>query len=97
MQGGTVFHFVTNGINAALERARAAAKGKDVRLGGGVDIIRQFLEAGLVDELHIAVTPMLLGAGEHLLGGLNLPALGFGQIEYVGTQKAAHYVLSKGK
>src|SRR5215211_2923874 len=77
MEGGTTFHFATDGILATLERAQAAARGKDVRLGGGVSTIRQYLQARLVDELHIAISPILLGAGEHLLGGINTPALGF--------------------
>src|SRR5215813_13335701 len=76
MEGGTVFHFVTDGIHEALERARDAAGGKDVRLGGGVATIREYLRAGLVDELHIAVSPRLLGRGEHLFAGIDLPALG---------------------
>jgi dihydrofolate reductase len=95
MEGGTTFYFVTEGIEAALEKARASAKGKDVRLGGGVSTIRQYLEAGLVDEMHFAVSPILLGAGEHLFGGINLAALGLKNTEYVGTPKAAHYVLSR--
>jgi dihydrofolate reductase len=95
MEGGTIFHFVTEGIHAALERAKASANGKDVRLGGGVSTIRQYLQAGLVDEMHIAVSPMLLGAGERLFDGLNLLALGFEHVDYVGTPKAAHFVLKK--
>lgn len=95
MEGGTTFHFVTDGIRSALDKAKASAKGKDVRLGGGVSTIRQYLEAGLVDEMHLAVSPVLLGAGENLLGGLSLPALGFRKQEYVGTPAAAHYVLRK--
>ena len=95
MAGGTTFHFVTDGIHAALERARAAANGKDVRLGGGVSTIRQYLEARLIDEMHLAVSPVLLGRGEHLLGGLDLPALGYERKEYVGTPGAAHYVLRR--
>jgi dihydrofolate reductase len=95
MEGGTTFHFVTEGIRAALDKAKASARGKDVRLGGGVSTIRQYLEAGLVDEMHLAVSPVLLGAGENLLGGLNLPALGFQKKEYVSTSAAAHYVLKK--
>jgi dihydrofolate reductase len=95
MDGGTTFHFVTEGIHAALDRARAAAGGKDVRLGGGVATVRQYLEAGLVDEMHVAVAPVLLGAGEHLFGGIDLPRLGFECKEYVGTAKAAHYVLAR--
>jgi dihydrofolate reductase len=95
MEGGTTFHFVTDGIRAALDRAKASAKGKNVRIGGGASTIRQFLDAGLIDEMHIAVAPMLLGTGEHLFAGMNLKALGFTQVEYVGTAKAAHYVLRK--
>ena len=95
MEGGTIFHFVTDGIHAALEKATASAKGKDVRLGGGVSTIRQYLQAGLIDEIHLAVSPVLLGTGEHLLVGLNLPALGFAPTKYVGTSKAAHFVLTK--
>jgi dihydrofolate reductase len=95
MEGGTTFHFVTDGIRSALDKAKASAKGKDVRLGGGVSTIRQYLEAGLVDEMHLAVSPVLLGAGENLLAGLDLPALGFERKEYVGTPAAAHYVLAK--
>jgi dihydrofolate reductase len=95
MEGGTTFHFVTDGIRSALDKAKASAKGKDVRLGGGVSTIRQYLEAGLVDEMHLAVSPVLLGAGENLLAGLDLPALGFERKEYVGTPSAAHYVLAK--
>jgi len=93
MEGGTVFHFVTDGIHAALERARASAKGKDIRIGGGVATIRQYLEAGLVEEMHLAVSPVLLGRGEQLLGGIDLAALGFHVGEHVATAKAAHYVL----
>src|SRR3984893_14451319 len=77
MEGGTTFHFVTDGIEAALRAARAAAGDKDVRLGGGVATIREYLEAGLVDEMQIAISPVLIGAGEHLLSGLNLPKLGY--------------------
>lgn len=95
MKGGTTFHFVTDGIHAALDRARAAAEGKDVRLGGGVQTVREYLMAGLIDEMHLAVSPVLLGEGEHLLGNLNLPALGLTQVEYVSTPDAAHYVLAK--
>src|SRR5262252_1085571 len=77
MAGGTEFRFITEGIEAALAQARAAAGGRDVRLGGGVATIRQYLRAGLIDELHLAVRPVLLGSGEHLFGGLDLPALGY--------------------
>jgi dihydrofolate reductase len=95
MKGGTTFHFVTGGIEAALDKARAAAQGKDVRLGGGMQSVREYLMSGLVDEMHFAVSPVLLGKGEHLLAGLDLPALGLAQVEYVSTPNAAHYVLSR--
>jgi dihydrofolate reductase len=96
MDGGTTFHFVTDGIHAAYERAKAAAGGKDILLSGGVSAIRQYLQARLVDEAHFAVGPVLLGGGEHLMQGLDLPALGYEVIRYVGTQRAAHFVLTKG-
>ena len=83
MEGGTTFHFVTDGIHAALERAREAANGTDIRLGGGVATIRQYLQAGLIDEMHLAVSPMLLGSGENLFAGLDLPKLGFRVSEHV--------------
>ena len=95
MEGGTTFHFVTDGIHAALERTRAAAKGQDVRLGGGVATIRQYLRAGLVDEMHLAISPTLLGRGEALLAGIDLQALGFECTEHVGTPSAMHVVLTK--
>jgi dihydrofolate reductase len=95
MRGGTTFYFVTDGIEAALDRARQAAGGKDVRLGGGVSTIRQYLQAGLVDEMHLAIAPVLLGAGEALLTGIDLPALGFKCTEHVPTALATHVVLSK--
>jgi dihydrofolate reductase len=95
MEGGTVFHFVTDGIQSALEQAVAAAGDKDIRLGGGVSTIRQYLEAGLVDEMHIAIAPVLLGSGEHLLNGIDLPALGYHISEHVPTASASHVVFSK--
>jgi dihydrofolate reductase len=95
MEGGTTFHFVTDGIRSALEQAKKAANGKDVRIGGGVSTIRQYLAENLIDEMHLAVSPLLLGKGEHLLGGIDLPALGFVQTEFVATPSAAHYVLTK--
>jgi dihydrofolate reductase len=95
MQGGTVFHFVTEGIGAALERARAAAGSQDIRLLGGAATIRQYLEASLVDEMHLAVTPILLGSGEHLLGGLDLPALAYKVAKCVPGERAVHYVISR--
>ena len=95
MEGGTVFHFVTEGIHAALERAQAAAGGHDIRLLGGVATIRQYLKARLVDEMHLAVSPILLGSGEHLLAGLDLPALGYRSTECVAGPKAVHYVIAR--
>lgn len=95
MDGGTTFHFVTDGIHSALERARQAASGQDVRLGGGVATIRQYLEAGLIDELHIAISPILLGSGEHLFANLDLVALGYQCTEKVATSAAMHCVLTK--
>jgi dihydrofolate reductase len=95
MDGGTVFHFVTDGIHAALARARSAAQGRDVRLGGGPSTVRQYLAAGLVDEMHLAQTTALLGTGEPLLAGLDLPALGYTCTERVASERATHVVLSK--
>lgn len=95
MAGGTVFHFVTDGMHAALERAKAAAGDRDVRLGGGVATIRQYLRAGLVDELHLAVRPVLLGQGEHLLRDIDLRALGYEVSDYVAGERAAHMFLRK--
>jgi dihydrofolate reductase len=96
MKGGTTFHFITGGIEAALERARQAAGGRDVRVGGGVSTIRQYLEAGLLDELHLAVSPILLGSGEALFVDLDLPALGYNVSAHVRTEKAMHVILTKG-
>lgn len=95
MQGGTVFHFVTDGLESALEQAKAAAGGRDVRIGGGVSTVRQCLQAGLIDEMHLVVSPVLLGGGEHLLGGLDLPALGYRVTEHVPTARATHFVVTK--
>jgi dihydrofolate reductase len=95
MEGGTTFHFVTEGIHEALKRAKEAAKNKDVRLGGGVHTIRQFLQAKLVDEMHLVISPKLLGSGEHLLHGINLQELGYQCTEYKTTPNAAHFVLIK--
>ena len=95
MEGGTVFHFVTGGIHEALDRARAAAGDKDIRIGGGVATIRQFLQAGLIDEMHIAIAPVLLGSGEPLFAGLDLPALGFAVTEHAASESAMHVVLTK--
>ena len=95
MNGGTTFHFVTDGIQSALARATEAAKGRDIRLGGGVATIRQYLSAGLIDEMHLAVAPILLGRGENLLAGLDVPKLGYECTEHVPTAKATHAVLTK--
>ena len=96
MRGGTIFHFVTDGIHAALERAREAASGLDVRLGGGVSTIRQYLRAGLVDEMQLSIAPVLLGTGEHLLHGIDVRSLGYQYFEHVpGARTVAHVVLRK--
>lgn len=95
MEGGTTFHFVTGGIHAALKLARNAAGNKDVRIGGGVATIRQYLQAGLIDEMHLAISPVLLGSGEHLLQGIDLLKLGYRCTEHVTTEKATHVVLGK--
>jgi dihydrofolate reductase len=90
MEGGTTFHFVTDGLESALQKAKEAAKGKDVRIGGGVSVIRQYLVAGLIDEMHLAVSPVLLGEGEHLFSGINLPQLGFAPFRTVPGENATH-------
>ena len=95
MAGGTEFRFVTEGIHAALEQATAAASGRDVRLGGGVSTIRQYLRAALIDELHLAIRPVLLGSGEHLLNDIDMHALGYKCAKYVAGERAAHVFLRK--
>lgn len=95
MKGGTTFHFVTDGAHAALERAAGAAGGRDVRIGGGVATIRQYLRAGLIDEMHLAVTPVLLGSGEALLAGIDLPGLGYRCTLHQATQSATHFNLAR--
>jgi dihydrofolate reductase len=95
MRGGTTFHFVTGGIHEALQRAREAARGADVRLGGGVATIREYLRAGLVDEMHLALAPVALGAGESLFEGIDLPRLGFERSEHAATPHALHVVLTR--
>jgi dihydrofolate reductase len=97
MAGGTEFRFVTEGIEAALAQARAAAGGQDVRVGGGVATIRQYLRAGLIDELHLAIRPVLLGAGEHLLGGIDLRSLGYVCVKQVPGERATHVFLRRRK
>jgi len=93
MEGNTIFHFVTGGIHEALDRAREAADGKDVRIGGGVDTIRQYLRAALIDELHIAISPIVLGRGERLFEDVDLPALGYECVQTTATEKATHVIL----
>ena len=95
MKGGTVFHFVTDGIRAALERARAAAGDRDIRLGGGVATIRQVLQARFIDELHLAIRPVLLGSGENLLNGIDTRALGYECTKHVAGERAMHVFLRK--
>jgi dihydrofolate reductase len=95
MEGGTTLIFVTDGIEAALAQARLAAKGRDVKIGGGVDTVRQYLRAGLIDELHVALSPVVLGQGEALFAGIDLPALGYRVTEHQATEHATHVVLSR--
>jgi dihydrofolate reductase len=95
MDGGTVFHFVTEGIHAAYKQAIESADGKDIRLGGGVATIRQYLSAGLVDEMHLAISPILLGSGEHLFGGIDMKKLGYERTEHVPSENATHIVLAR--
>ena len=96
MAGGTTFHFVTDGIESALRKATEAAGGRDIRLGGGAATIRQYLRAGLVDEMHVAISPTLLGSGEPLLAGIDLPKLGYRCASHVPTKAATHVVFAKG-
>jgi dihydrofolate reductase len=95
MAGGTTFHFVTEGVHAALQRAKTAANGLDVRLGGGPATVRQYLQAGLIDELHLAISPVILGSGENLLAGIDLLKLGYQCTKHVNTPAAMHVVLTK--
>ena len=95
MAGGTEFHFVTGGIHEALEQASAAAGGRDIRLGGGVATVRQYLQAGLIDELHLAVRPVLLGSGEALWQGIDMHALGYECTRHVAGERAMHVFLGK--
>jgi dihydrofolate reductase len=95
MAGGTTFHFVTDGIRSALEQATAAAGGRDVRVGGGVATIREYLRAGLIDELHLAVSPVVLGSGEHLFNGIDLSGLGYEATNYIAGERAAHVFLRR--
>ena len=95
MEGGTTFHFVTEGTAVALERARAAAGDKDVRLGGGVNVVQQYLRQRLIDEMHVAISPVLLGTGERLFEGVDLPALGYVCTEHETSRRATHVVLTR--
>ena len=95
MKGGTTFHFVTDGIHSALGQAQKAAKDKDVRIGGGVATIQQYLRAGLIDELHLAFRPVLLGSGENLFSGIDLAQLGYRCTQHVSTELALHVLLTK--
>ena len=95
MEGGTTFYFVTQGIEAALKQAKHAAKGSDVKIGGGVETVRQYLRAGLIDELHFALSPVMLGQGEAIFAGIDVPALGYRVTEHQATDHATHIVLSR--
>ena len=95
MKGGTTFHFVTDGIESALAQAKAAAGARDVRLGGGVATIREYLEARLVDEMHLAVRPLLLGGGENLMQGIDLRALGYEVIDHAAGERALHVTIGR--
>jgi dihydrofolate reductase len=95
MAGGTTFYFITGGIREAYDRAMSAAAGKDVRVGGGVSTVRQYLTAGLLDEIHIALAPTLLGTGEHLLSGLDLRSMGYTVTDHTPTDAATHIVLRR--
>jgi dihydrofolate reductase len=95
MKGGTTFHFVTDGIHSALQRAKDAAKAQDVRIGGGVATIQQYLRAKLIDELHLAFRPVLMGSGENLFAGVDMSALGYRCVQNVSTEHTMHVVLKK--
>jgi dihydrofolate reductase len=95
MKGGTTFYFVTDGIRAALDLAKEAAKGRDVRIGGGTSTVRQYLQAGLIDELHLAVRPIVMGRGENLWNGLDVHALGYDPVGHIAGIRATHVFLRK--
>ena len=95
MEGGTTFIFVTDGIESALSQAKAAANDRDVKIGGGVETVRQYLRAGYVDEIHFAVAPVLLGRGEAIFAGIDLPSLGYRVTEHRASENATHVVLSR--
>ena len=96
MKGGTTFYFITDGLPSAIEKARKAANGRDIRIGGGISTIRQCLEAGFIDELHLSVSPVFLGDGEHLFTGIDMARLGFNNIDKIEGEKATHILLKKG-
>jgi dihydrofolate reductase len=95
MAGGTTFHFETGGIRAALDRARAVANGADIRIGGGVSVIRQYLTAGLIDELHLALSPVILGSGENLFSGIDFRAPGYDVTRHTPGPKATHVIIER--
>ena len=95
MEGGTTFYFITDGIESALKKAKEAAEGKDIRIGGGVQVVREYLKAGLIDELHLVFSPVFLGSGENLFTGIDTPKLGFSVTEKAETADATHIILSK--
>jgi dihydrofolate reductase len=97
MKGGTTFYFVTDGIESALEKAKNVANGKDIRIGGGVSTIRQFIQAGYIDEMHLAFSPVFLGSGEHLFPGIDLPRLGFTATQTINGERATHIILKKNR
>jgi dihydrofolate reductase len=97
MRGGTTFHFITEGIEVALDRAREAAGGRDIRIGGGVSTIRQYLQARLIDEIHLAVRPVLIGEGEELFHGLDMRALGYTVVERIEGERAMHVLIRREK
>jgi dihydrofolate reductase len=95
MKGGTTFHFITGGIESALEEAKKVANGKDIRIGGGASTIRQFLQAGYINEMHLVFSPIFLGSGEHLFSGIDMSALGFNQVQKINGEKATHIIVTK--
>lgn len=95
MEGGTTFHFITDGIHSALEKAFKSANGKDVRVGGGVNVIQQYLKERLIDEMHIAMSPVFLGSGEKLFSGINMLSLGYKCVENSATENATHLIINK--
>jgi dihydrofolate reductase len=95
MEGGTTFIFVTDGIEAALEQATLSARGRDVKIGGGVDTVRQYLSAGLIDAMHFSLSPVVLGQGEAIFAGIDLPALGYRVTQHQASDLATHFVLSR--